>query len=57
MGVKLGRRRRRFRLGLSNRPDSERESGELARKLEEFYDYQDTEMLVRLAGIRRGLWT
>lgn len=57
MGVKLGRRRRRFRLGTRNRPDSERESGDLARRLEDFYDFQDTEMLVRLAAIRRGLWT
>lgn len=56
MGVKLARSRR-VRFGLSKRPDSERESGELARRLEEFYDFQDTEMLVRLAAIRVVLWT
>lgn len=55
VGMRFGRKNR-LRLSMKQ-PKEEREAGDLARKLEEFYDFQDTEMLVRLAGIRRGLWT
>lgn len=54
-GMNFGKRRSRF--SFKNRSPEERDSGELARLVESFYDYQDTEMLVRLASIRHGLWT